>query len=385
MVNFCYDDLGSYGIGYPNLAQKNLDPDQFDHVWPRTTPLRLLMYFKTQGIPVASSTVDRCETGSWYPVSLAWHDFECDYFALMSKAVRDAIKHHHVRVLFYYHEADAPDKIKTRIDYLCDLHGLPKTYLFVSANSASSTIENFYHFPDHEYFFRYVNRHQSPKPIKQPCKAFTLLNRTHKTWRANIVADLHAQGLLDNSLWSYNTDCIMSGADTENPLRTCELPDWDHITSDFLSNGPYLADTNDADLHNDHAVINTNLYTDTWCHIVIETMLDADGSGGSFLTEKTYKCIKYGQPFIIIGTAGSLSQLRDHGFRTFDSVIDSSYDTIKDTTDRYLYIRNIIKNLSSQVGPDWYKRCLPDVLHNQELFLGMRNPALSKLAMRLQT
>lgn len=385
MVNFCYDNLGQYRIGYPNLARPGLNPDEFDHVWPRTTPLRLLMYLQTQGIPVAHHTVDHCPSDSWYPVSLAWHDFECDYFSLMSSHVHDAIKNFRVRVLFYYHEADAPSKIKLRMDHLCDLHDLPKTYLFVSANTAAHTIENFYHFPDHEYFFRYVNRNQSPRDRAMPQREFSLLNRTHKTWRANIVADLRSQHILDNSLWSYNTDFTMPDADIDNPLRTCELPCWDQITQEFLSQGPYHVDGADSDVHNDHGLVNTDLYTQSWCHIIVETMMDADGSGGSFLTEKTYKCIKYGQPFVIIGTAGSLAQLRDNGYRTFDTVIDSSYDTIQDTTERYLRIRNLLRDLRGRLGPAWYQQCQADIAHNQELFLSMRNPALSKLAMRLQT
>ena len=191
MVNLCYDDLGQYNLGYPNLAQLDLDPSDFDHVWPRTTPLRLLMYFKMQGLPTKAYLVKDAPAGSWYPVSLSWHDFNCDYFSLMHDLTLKLIKQQHIRVLFYYHEGDDPDKIKSRIDYLCQCHDLPLTYLFVSANSAARHINNFFYFPDHEYFFRFINRNQSPRAgSNSPVYDFCLLNRTHKRWRANITADL---------------------------------------------------------------------------------------------------------------------------------------------------------------------------------------------------
>jgi hypothetical protein len=48
------------------------------------------------------------------------------------------------------------------------------------------------------------------------------------------------------------------------------------------------------------------------------------------LTEKTFKPIALGMPFILSATAGSLKYLRSYGFKTFDSIIDESYDNIQD-------------------------------------------------------
>lgn len=88
MIAFCFDSLGDYGLGYPNLAQPNLDPDQFDHTYPRTLPLRLLMYLKQRSINFSVHTVTNAPLGAWYPVAWGWHDFECDYFGLMSDLVK---------------------------------------------------------------------------------------------------------------------------------------------------------------------------------------------------------------------------------------------------------------------------------------------------------
>ena len=44
-------------LGYPNLAQMELQGHEFDDRWPRTVPLRLLVYFDRAGIVSDSFTV----------------------------------------------------------------------------------------------------------------------------------------------------------------------------------------------------------------------------------------------------------------------------------------------------------------------------------------
>ena len=48
------------------------------------------------------------------------------------------------------------------------------------------------------------------------------------------------------------------------------------------------------------------------------------------LTEKTFKPIALGMPFVIVGTRGSLEYLRSYGFRTFEGIWDESYDDAED-------------------------------------------------------
>ena len=105
MINFCYDSLGSnLDLGYPNLAQLDLKPDQFDHTWPRTLPLRLLMYLQRFNLEFKAHVVDQAPSGSWYPVALAWHDFDCDYIALISSQLLSRVRNREIRILFYYHQ-----------------------------------------------------------------------------------------------------------------------------------------------------------------------------------------------------------------------------------------------------------------------------------------
>lgn len=389
MVNLCFDDItSSPTLGYPNLAKPCLGPDDFDSTWPRVTPLRLQVYFDRFDLPFAVHDVIVAPPGSWYPISWAWHDFDCDYFSLMSENVRRRLVQREIKILFYYHEGDNPQRIQDRLDYLCAQHNFPQDcYIFISANSAANVLERSYYFPDHEYFFQYVNRRQPAPKIQSTPRSyeFTVLNRTHKWWRAACMVDLRNSDILDHSLWSYNTNCLVDDREEDNPIEIDQNPAWRQRTRDFVSAGPYWCDSDDAEAHNDHRITNIDLWTKSYCHIVIETLFDADQSHGAFITEKTYKCLKYGQPFVIVGTHGSLEQLRRRGYRVFDGLIDNTYDTISNNTDRWAAIKHALIKIKSQDMHNWFLKCLPDIQHNQRHFMQQQGGAIENLWQRLTT
>jgi len=62
------------------------------------------------------------------------------------------------------------------------------------------------------------------------------------------------------------------------------------------------------------------------------------------LTEKTFKPIALGMPFVIVGTRGSLEYLRSYGFRTFGHIWDESYDQAEDQ-DRIARIASLLRSL----------------------------------------
>ncbi len=61
-----------------------------------------------------------------------------------------------------------------------------------------------------------------------------------------------------------------------------------------------------------------------------------------FITEKTYRSIASLRPFIILGPVGTLSFIRQLGFKTFPSIIDESYDNIENPEDRFFAVCNTI-------------------------------------------
>ncbi len=72
-------------------------------------------------------------------------------------------------------------------------------------------------------------------------------------------------------------------------------------------------------------------YVNTGIEVVLETLFD---DTKWHLTEKILRPIACGHPFILASTPGSLQYLRRYGFKTFNPLIDESYDAITDPADR---------------------------------------------------
>lgn len=368
---------------YPALAQWPAQPYTaewrcFRHHWPYTVPCELHEHCATHGVDFDINLVGECTGASnFYTIGLGFFDFFIDYFSLIPKEVFQR----KFKVLFYYHEGDNPGRIKQRLDWLCEYHGLDTNcYLFVSGNTQADSLQNFVWFPDHELLYWHRNQHVPSESVHfapRP-RRFTILNRTHKWWRATVMVDLHRSGILEHSQWSYNTNLDIGEDPNENPIEVDVLNLRDSLDH-FMKQGPYKCDSLTQEQHNDHHLHIPEHYTNSYCHLVMETHFDADQSKGAFLTEKTFKPIKHGQPFVIVGAPGSLQALRDLGYRTFDHVIDNSYDTELDNTRRWQKIRQTLLDIQAQDPDQWFSKCLDDIYHNQQHFNQSKLPRLNTL------
>ena len=387
--NFVADSVVQ-GKAYPALAQWKATPytlewRQFVQHWPNTVPSELYEHLNTHNIPYNLSDINYTTNGSYYTIGVGFFNFDVDYFKLMSNNVFVKLQAARIQALFYYHEGDNPYYIKEHLDALCIKHNLnTNCYKVVSGNTAADNIKNFVYFPDHELLYWHRNSKVPATPVHANNRShdFTVLSRTHKWWRATVMTDLYRSGLLKNCLWSYRTDVALNEPENDNPIEVDTLNIRTNIT-EFLNKGPYTSDTLTADQQNDHHIIETVHYTESYCNIVLETHFDADGSGGTFLTEKTFKPIKHGQPFVIIGCPGSLATLRKLGYKTFDHAIDNSYDNIQDNTQRWIAVKETISKLKSQDLHAWFESCRSDVEHNQQLFCSTKANRLNTLLERL--
>jgi len=89
------------------------------------------------------------------------------------------------------------------------------------------------------------------------------------------------------------------------------------------------------------------------------------------ITEKTFKAIALEMPFVLVAPAGSLSYLREYGFRTFADVFDESYDDETDDIRRIEKVTDLLKhlnNLSISERHEIHQACLPIVEHNYKHF-----------------
>ena len=370
---------------YPAFARHEGRPytqswREFGQHWPYTIPLRLQEYCDHHAVKLnVVNLSDAWPADAMYPIGLGFFDFSIDYFELLPDRVKAELFWNHVRVLFYYHEGDNPFHIKTRLDELCAKHNLRNDcYVFVSANTAARDIPRFVYFNDFELWYWQRNEHVPAMAIHNEPRVrdFTCLNRLHKTWRATTVADIHRRGLLDNSYWSYcETGSIV---DEDNPIQIDQFPQLRCKTQEFLDSAPYISDELSQAERNNHSIHEPKYFANAYCNIVMETHFDADGSHGTFLTEKTFKPIKHGQMFFVAGPAGSLQLLRDQGYRVFDGILDTSYDYDPNNTHRWIKLINAIEKAKPDL-PKLVERARADIEHNQRLFLELKTARLNIL------
>ena len=372
---------------YPAFAQHEGRPytqswREFGSHWPYTIPLRLQEYCDHHAVPLNIVGLDDpWPADAMYPVGLGFFDFGIDYFDLLPERVFTELWHSHIRILFYYHEGDNPERIKRRLDGLVEQHQLPRQcYVFASANTAARDIPGFVYFNDFELW--YYQRNHNIVPLEIHCQPrsrdFTALVRLHKPWRAMTMADLHRNDLLKNSYWSY-CETVDSPTDlNDSPIEIDSIKDLRIATENFLNQTPYVSDELSDSERNNHSIIEPKYHMDSYCNIVFETHFDADQSRGAFLTEKTFKPIKHGQLFFVAGPAGSLQVLRDQGYKVFDGILDTSYDYDHNSTHRWIKLKNAITQAQPQI-PTLFARARADIEHNQRLFLELKTARLNIL------
>ncbi len=154
------------------------------------------------------------------------------------------------------------------------------------------------------------------------------LNRMPKGHRVQALVDANKRNLLEDMVWSCGWE-----EDTPSP------PEQDKRTLEFIALLPKQAEhepfrnKDDGPLNHKHdRVFNLKWLIDCKINIVAESqardiIIEMDPPMPvRFLTEKIFKPLAYGMPFMVIGNKGSLQRIRDLGFKTFPEWFDESYD-----------------------------------------------------------
>ena len=142
-------------------------------------------------------------------------------------------------------------------------------------------------------------------------------------------------------------------------------------------NGPYKDPLIDGEPNIDYRFY-AEFYKKIGIDIVIETAMEYPYN---FITEKTYRPIANGRPFVIVGPAHTLTFLKSLGFLTFSSIIDESYDNIKDPEQRFIAacdsIYTFVNRSVGEVIRDLYS-IETTLIHNQQSFKNLKNDQLKK-------
>jgi len=177
---------------------------------------------------------------------------------------------------------------------------------------------------------------QVVKQYKHDFISFNRLIAGDRSYRIYFVSKLVEEKLLTNGLVSFGvannaeTNWQEVVADPNNLLseRTrmhtkAHLTDINKIVIDNISVPGYAS----ADIPRS----NYHLDIDCFWHIVTETVFYYDKL---HLTEKIFKPIVSKQPFMLLAAPGNLAYLKRYGFKTFEGIIDESYDLIQDSDQR---------------------------------------------------
>jgi len=160
---------------------------------------------------------------------------------------------------------------------------------------------------------------------------------------------------------------------TNNLLNSCLVNLFDEYKSSFLNSSTQDIDvwfkdnnctTDEIEGHFASQYISKHIYENTWISVVAESQ---HSNEFFFPTEKTGKALFAKRPFIVLSGQYYLRTLRSLGFRTFNSVIDESYDDIEDYTQRTYAAFESYKKLM-QLDQNVVREQLSNVLeHNHKL------------------
>lgn len=245
--------------------------------------------------------------------------------------------------------------------------------------------ENFVHrlgrFDENQHAMTRIDEiyNKSTKPY-----TFLFLNgrlRTHRKW---MLARLRQLGLLENSLytnlhnrgararhWRLLNDAGVDILPEPEPIKL--LPA--HYEVDRYTN-QVNTDTNERNVKNHlfeyngvpewgEAYIKSEPYIDTYFSLVSETVFDYPYT---FRTEKLWKPIIAGHPFIVMSNPGYYRDLHNIGFQTFPDLIDESFDQIDDHLARAEAIAQSVKQLCSSNLEEFLNSAKSICEYNQQRF-----------------
>jgi hypothetical protein len=211
--------------------------------------------------------------------------------------------------------------------------------------------------PENRALYQYTDDifNVTHKPYK-----FLFLNGRFRPHRKYLLQSFKLSGLLDQAIWT-NLDgsgkshrymrLIHNGVDLMLEPFAIKYLEPEYEVPRYRSNLAVTPQSSfaKADLFNNgngfdwgEIYIHPTPYVDTYFSLVTETIFNYPYS---FRTEKIWKPIAIGHPWIAVSNAGYYRDIRNLGFKTFNNIIDESFDTMTNDIDRVNRIRDIVEDL----------------------------------------
>ena len=237
-----------------------------------------------------------------------------------------------------------------------------------------------------------IKQYQAQSSMNRARK-FLFLNGRTRTHRKYLLERFQANGLLDQAIWT-NLDprtCVgfryLDWYQHEDINQPQHQPSPDYVQRPFpvqVLPPEYEVDryrkqsTTTAPESSEDLYVKRHLfdrewgevyleaqpYVDTYFSLVTETTFDYTCS---FRTEKIWKPIGIGHPWIAVANAGYYKDMHNLGFKTFGHLIDESFDSIENPQDRCARIGEVVEDLCSQDLDAFIVAAKSACDHNQQL------------------
>lgn len=179
---------------------------------------------------------------------------------------------------------------------------------------------------------------------------FLFLNGRLRPHRKYLIDGFKKQGLLQHALWTNLNARVEMGftsqliVDSTEPIRLLP-PEYEieraRPNLDTAANHSFCKHYLFNDTWGD-AIVNPWAYVDSCFSVVTETIYDYPYT---FRTEKIWKPMIMHHPFVVAANAGFYRDLHQAGFRTFGHLIDETFDSIDDPTQRANRIIDVVKDI----------------------------------------
>lgn len=296
-------------------------------------------------------------------------------FKYVDPVVIEDVKANRARivVMFPLEGTSGEENFKNDFAYLdkwCKAAGLTKDHVYyVCGNFKSPELSegmNFTAIPINHFlcWVPGLRQHTAPFNPVDGHDLFLSYNRRPRPHRTLLLCELIRKKLLDRGLISYYGDNVKDSVERVKKYDRPGLEPEARILDTLI---PLEIDM-DLGANNPAWNIEDEHYSRTFCSVVPETLYD---SNVIFFSEKTWKTIAVGHPFMLLGSPGQLAELRKMGYYTYGSFWDEGYDVLKTVGGRAQHIANELKRLSSYSREQLINMraaMQPIVEHNQNLF-----------------
>lgn len=198
---------------------------------------------------------------------------------------------------------------------------------------------------------------------------------TDQTFLRSLSNPGHAINLdLDSLLFNFSKEGVIDQLDLSMIVRFLKKVPFIHDNDIRDVNSKHPSACEDSADHNDAVSDNMlSFYENIFVDIICETFF----SGSTFFpTEKTARPFVTRTPFIVMGPAHFLTNLRKLGFKTFSKYWDESYDWLSNAS-RVLAIGKLIDEIASW-DQNKIKSTMSDMKtildHNHNLYLSLTKP-----------